>query len=796
MKIPAFFRSKVFLWVLVGLVSFLFLERIAREVLYYQALYRSYKLSASYYRLPSGFLEFKRQYEETQKKTLLQFDPIVTDQFNRRYYHPSVTGHYYGFRQTAPKKSPTPGVVRILCMGSSTVEMGFPSELQRVLDENLPGRYEVINAGIPGISTLSILMDFISLWSSLGAHVVVLENNVDSVTANALRPYYLETTARELNERDELQQMADAFRPRLGLNLINLVRWNLKYNLNRVERKDQPYPEGVERFREWTAAIVRIAISYGASPVLVTYQPSLSLARKDLGGYSESFLTMAMSYYNAIFFTHTIEGALRTLATHNEVTRELSRSLGVPLVEVEGLVPRKDDSYVDGTHYSDSANRLIAEAVAHEVLSLPNPLLPRGIAEHEFEVVVVGAGVAGLSAAAHLEDQNVLILEKEPRIGGRVFTGHGGGPVFELGASHSWSDGNDFGDISEDSDVVRIEGPMGLYFRGSIVWCERPIECVRALPVEPEIISQVESCQPGGQGTPEVLHPEALEILNALYMAEHPDDIRTADMKVRHRAFEPIEAVFNRGGNERLLTALIRKAHPETRLASEVTSVESTPRGVRVTYLSRGQQRMVTARRAVLAVPAPVVRRIARGTSRELDGQLAAVEYHPVVVAVIGFKGVHLPRSFSQVITAGQDSTMILNNLSVNPNEPVLRVYFGASSYGQLSSLTDEEVLKKAGDIIRTTGLLQFSDDQVLFQKLRRWDLGTVRKSAPLPPGSPRTLSLPGNHIFLAGDYLCPMGSVGMDCAFSSGKAAAMALRDSILADVIQGSAAKEPAGP
>src|SRR3954451_11119777 len=48
---------------------------------------------------------------------------------------------------------------------------------------------------------------------------------------------------------------------------------------------------------------------------------------------------------------------------------------------------------------------------------MPEPMVPE-----RTEVVVVGGGIAGLSAAWELRDRDVVVLEAEPRIGGRLMS--------------------------------------------------------------------------------------------------------------------------------------------------------------------------------------------------------------------------------------------------------------------------------------------------------------------------------------------------------------------------------------
>lgn len=56
---------------------------------------------------------------------------------------------------------------------------------------------------------------------------------------------------------------------------------------------------------------------------------------------------------------------------------------------------------------------------------------------HDFDIIVVGAGVAGLTAARLLahDGQRVVVLEARDRVGGRVYTDRTAGRVTDLGAS-------------------------------------------------------------------------------------------------------------------------------------------------------------------------------------------------------------------------------------------------------------------------------------------------------------------------------------------------------------------------
>ena len=78
----------------------------------------------------------------------------------RRFKEPSptvVTVNRFGFRGPDFRREKSPGVYRIVALGGSstfgalsTDEDAYPARLQALLNRRAPGRFEVINAGIPG----------------------------------------------------------------------------------------------------------------------------------------------------------------------------------------------------------------------------------------------------------------------------------------------------------------------------------------------------------------------------------------------------------------------------------------------------------------------------------------------------------------------------------------------------------------------------------------------------------------------------------------------------------------------
>lgn len=98
--------------------------------------------------------------------------------------------------------------------------------------------------------------------------------------------------------------------------------------------------------------------------------------------------------------------------------------------------------------------------------------------ENGYDVIVVGAGIAGLAAARALADDGwaVLVVEASSQVGGRVRTDRGLGVAFDLGAS--WihgTDGNPITDLVDEAGVSTVEldeDDVAAYDQGGRQWSD------------------------------------------------------------------------------------------------------------------------------------------------------------------------------------------------------------------------------------------------------------------------------------------------------------------------------------
>lgn len=351
-----FWRKRLTWWV-IGLVALLALIVAGSYGFYLWQVYRSYKLGRDLYQVEGGFLAFKARYEEVREEILGDEDQYWNDIYNRRFVNPSVAGHNLGFHSVEPAPLPAPGVTRVLCVGTSTVWESFPDPLREELQRIAPGRFEVVDAGLPGSSITNLFMNYALTWRLLSPDIVTFEYNLDQLMRHLLLPWELTPEYDALVGPPYAFERIMGFHPKLPIRRLAQVS----------RRHDQPAPDDLKGFEVSYEAMIQLIRGTGARPVLLTQQPSLSEGGEN-HRFSDERLADFISQYEAMFRVYHVEGAIRAIDTQNEIVRGLARKHEVPLVDIVGKIPREDLFYLDATHLAEPGHAIVAQMLLDRMI--------------------------------------------------------------------------------------------------------------------------------------------------------------------------------------------------------------------------------------------------------------------------------------------------------------------------------------------------------------------------------------------------------------------------------------------
>lgn len=448
---------------------------------------------------------------------------------------------------------------------------------------------------------------------------------------------------------------------------------------------------------------------------------------------------------------------------------------------------------------------------------------PAASLRRDHDTIVVGAGLAGLSAASELErrGRSVLVLERAAQPGGRVRTESWGDADIELGgvfhtagypalrellgelglsARVAPQPGGFNGAIRRDGawHTLDLGSPtaalrfsaLGLGARLSIVRGGR-----RALATRPADLGDMTSvAHLDTRSVADAMHPDAAEFYAAgpyeLLWGSRPDEISYAMLALQLRVFTG-RLLELRGGMGQLVAALVSRLEDGVRCETRVERVEQHADGVSVHVATPGGTEGLRAGAAILALPAREAGAIWPAAPASIGEFLRSVRY-------ARFDSAYLRTSVAvrRRDRRGRPLTMELTSARERGAELLGGVYCADDSVPRGGLAWAVAGPGSGAEQLEDDALAERLQDEL---ERRRPDLRgriedrrTVRHALYVPkflPGYVGRLAaarraLPSGRIDLAGDYLC---APWMEGALRSGQLAAERV------DALPASAARAP---
>ena len=441
----------------------------------------------------------------------------------------------------------------------------------------------------------------------------------------------------------------------------------------------------------------------------------------------------------------------------------------------------------------------------------------------ERDVVIIGGGIAGLTAALRLRDHSPLVLEAEDRAGGRIFSQQRGDLALSVGAHMFPPPDSVVGRLVAEFglEVMPITGSMlNVFYRGKLVRDKRPellpfllplsaagrvsfaraglrlkgdanryMELIEPRPGDTDAAIRLRALQHRGDETFAdflgSLHPEAFEIYRAIAnrsIAEPREISQSAMAALFGHVWDTGDLGRNmRGGSGRLPAALAASLGDSLRLGARVREVALEGPGVRVRYERDGDVGEIEARAAVVAIPAPLIPALVRDLPPETTEALGRVTYGPMVVLSI-LTGETEPMPWDDlysILTPDKSFNMFFNHANFlrsaqgQKQGSVLMVYAGADRARALQDLDDDGVRTRFLDDLddvypQVRGLIAET-------MVKKWQYagpfaapGRWRAQAALERGV-------GDKLFFAGDWVSEF--VSMETAARTAVDAAAAVR-------------------
>ncbi|HET9820492.1 MAG TPA: FAD-dependent oxidoreductase [Burkholderiaceae bacterium] len=398
----------------------------------------------------------------------------------------------------------------------------------------------------------------------------------------------------------------------------------------------------------------------------------------------------------------------------------------------------------------------------------------------DVDVVIVGAGPAGLACAADLAGLKVLLLEREERHGGRVRTIDLARQRVDMGACFAFDPSIAPARLTVPTgSLVQERADMAVWGAGKAHQGATPLGCLLRMGIDETTRHRIESVARQSSQAASMRGTLAHSLLDALLHQVHPGNLDDYDAR-HHR-----DGLFTwypdhwEHGNGTLTDSLLAGSGAELQLGAMVTAIAKRGDRVDVDYRIGEGTGKVSCRSAVVATTAPVAASIVDWPDPRMRRFLAATRYASYLVVALGGAATRALPRFRSLVPLDGSPALVVQQRSLARDRAVLLCYYRGADCEMLASRSDAELTELSLQRLAALGIAKTALDALTESAVQRWEhAGTILSSEYR--GCRSDLAERGTEsIFIAGDYACqdPGAGYGLADAMRSGIHAAQRVR-------------------
>ncbi|MFN4276620.1 MAG: SGNH/GDSL hydrolase family protein [Ferrovibrio sp.] len=262
------------------------------------------------------------------------------------------------------------GVLRVACLGSSGTansiadderDWSYPELLREKLltDPGIARKYhdvEVLNCGIGGWTTLDVLVNYTLNITHLKPDAIIFYQGLNDLPLHLMDDYALDYTHGRRNLGEALHVIKRGY-------WLPKIRWWHSYEF----AKDRLV--GTGNVRNEVLARVETSIPDYSRPYRPLVAEEMALRNLLILARAHGSHIIISSY---VFYLHNDSQRNRKLregvTLQNQLYRRLAGEFGAPFVDLDALMPRDREHFVDAVHFTPQGMRFMAEHLGNALL--------------------------------------------------------------------------------------------------------------------------------------------------------------------------------------------------------------------------------------------------------------------------------------------------------------------------------------------------------------------------------------------------------------------------------------------
>jgi hypothetical protein len=406
-----------------------------------------------------------------------------------------------------------------------------------------------------------------------------------------------------------------------------------------------------------------------------------------------------------------------------------------------------------------------------------------------YDVIIVGGGIAGLSAAENLKQFKVLILEKEDMFGGslgkRQYI-----PTLNYKENRLFLSFPMLNYLNLPIDItsyskLQVNGLVGILDHGKIHYGNSPLECLNKLELTNNEKSSLISFQ---QGKPNIrFSKRLLRILNNL----QKNSLININLLPSNNLFPGFvlinipKSFLIKAGSSLVKSLLSRSFATKITNANVISVEEINDRQVKVEYIKNKEKHTFFAKYVMVSTPSNIAAKIIKPMPNKTKSFLDQWKYKKAIIVTIGLKTNNL-KDFSYICTPGLSMQNILK-ASYLDNTIIISAKF--MGYSRNWNKSDQYLINETIATLKQLNIGNIKQDIIYSFATRIENYSIANNKRLITRSNDLKVS---KRVILNGGYLYYLNSVGSEKAhkidgvpaFHSGKFTANIVRKLLISEL------------